>query len=233
MIISSSGIVLASFPYSESSVISKIFTSDHGLNTFIIKGAKSPRNKQKLAALRPLQSVEVVHYRGRSDLYLVKELRIDYPLYGISSSAEKTCIALFIAELLSKSLAENVVDQALFAFVESSIKWLEHTENHLNFHLQFLLQLSRYMGFYPKTANSFQDLLFGEMQLSAVRDSRQELTEVLNLLIAHPEYTAEQPKISNQQRRELLQTMVSFYSLHLEKPLDIKSLPVLESVFSD
>ncbi|MES2628019.1 MAG: DNA repair protein RecO [Bacteroidota bacterium] len=225
-----SAIVLSSFPYSESSVISKCFTREYGLNSFVLKGAKSPGNKHKLAVLRSFQPVEVVHYRGRSDLHLIKEIRIDYPLHSIATNPEKTCIALFLSELLYKTLNDNVRDEPLFDFVLSSVKWLEHTDDYLNFHLRFMMQLSRYLGFYPGTTESFDRSYFGELDLG---ESRQEVNLLLNELIRQPEYAVNTMKITNNQRRELLRAMVAFYGIQLEKFLDIKSLPVLESIFSD
>lgn len=233
MLTSSVGIVLASFPYSDSSVICKIYTRDYGLNSFLIKGAKSPKNKHRLAALRPFQPVEVVHYRGRSELYLVKEMRIEYPLHAIAASSEKTCIALFISEVFYKSLSENATDLRLYDFIRASIEWLELTKNYLNFHLQFLLQLSRYLGFYPKVGQNFNEDLFGELELGNIQHDRKELFTLLSTLITHPEYNSAELPISNIHRRQLLHALVNFYTLHLDKNLEIKSLPVLESVFSN
>lgn len=233
MIVSSKGIVLASFPYSESSVICKVYTRDHGINSFLLKGARTAKSKQKLAAMRSLQPIEVVHYRGRSDLYLVKEIRISEPLHSIASSAEKTCIALFLSELLVKCLHEEVADDQLYDFLHSSVSWLDLSDEYLNFHLQFMLQLSRYLGFYPKTVESFYSSSFGELQIAGSGASHREVQTILNELIERPEYNAPRLAITNEQRRTLLAAAVRFYGFMLEKHLEIKSLPVLESIFSD
>ncbi len=229
MITTASGISLSSFAYSETSVICRIYTCEFGLNSFLIKGAKTPGNKKKLAALRPFQPVEVSHYRGKSELHLIKDIRIDNPLHQISSNPEKTCIALFLAELIQKSVVENVIDQRLFEFMLSSVRWLELSERYLNFHLQFMVQLSRYLGFFPRMGESIYTQQTGEV---LIRDNTA-ISLVLSKLIENPSYSNDAFNITNQQRRELLRAMISYFSVNLEKPLDIKSLLVLETVFSD
>src|ERR1043165_5441661 len=63
----------------------------------------------------------------------------------------KNCIALFIQELLHKVLKEQEADEDLFDFLKNSLMILDlKKENYFNFHLCFMLQLSRYLGFYPQ-----------------------------------------------------------------------------------
>ncbi len=229
MITTASGISLSSFPYSDTSVICRIYTREFGLNAFLLKGAKTPGNKKKLAALRPFQPVEVTHYRGKSELHLIKDIRIDNPLHQVASNPEKTCIALFLSELIQKSIVENVVDLRLFEFMLSSVRWLEHSDSYLNFHIQFLFQFSRYLGFFPRSGESIYSQESGEI---AIRNT-SGISSALAALIADPSYANETLGISTDQRRELLRAMITFFSVNLEKSLDIKSLLVLETVFSD
>jgi DNA repair protein RecO (recombination protein O) len=46
MLVSTEGIVLRQFPFSDTSIIVKIFTRDYGLVGFIVKGAKSKKKRQ-------------------------------------------------------------------------------------------------------------------------------------------------------------------------------------------
>lgn len=223
MIAQTPGIVLASFPYSESSVIAKVYTRDFGLNSFLIKGARSPRGKQKLAAIRHLNLIDVNHYRGKSELFLVKDIRIGTPLLRINSSREKSCICLFLSEMLYRCLNENTRDEELFLFLTSSIQWLEYSENFVNFHLCFLVQLSRYLGFLPKSKEDFSNL---GVELSPYQD-------FVDQLISHPDYISERLRISNEGRRSLLQAMINYFGFHLDQNLNIKSKAILEIVFED
>ena len=222
MISTCSGIVISSIPYSESSVICKVFTGPFGTNSFLIKGAKSAKSK-KTGLLRPLQPIEITHYRSASTgLYLVKDISASFPLVDISSSPEKTCICLFLAEIISKTLSENLADEALYEFFADSVKFLEFSkENYVNFHLQFLLQYYRKLGFYP----SLQEL---NDQGSFNRLDPQ--FEFLRAIISSPLYD-NRVSGTNQDRKAALHWLLQFLKNQLGNVIEIKSLPVLESVF--
>ncbi len=221
MISSCSGIVISSIPYSESSLICKVFTRPFGLNSFLIKGAKSSKNK-KSGLLRPLQPVEITHYRSpKSGLHLVKDIAATIPLVDVSRSHEKTCICLFLAEIMSKTLSENLEDANLFEFLTESVKTLELSQDYyLNFHLQFLLQYYQHLGFYPDNEE------VGKL----VGFSGESRSTFLETLVQNPLYNSGL-KGNNQERKLALSSLIRFLQLQLSSQMEIKSLPVLESVF--
>ena len=57
---------------------------------------------------------------------------------------------MFLAEFLSHALREEGKNEPLFAYLVSSIRWLDACRSdYANFHLVFLIRLSRFLGFYP------------------------------------------------------------------------------------
>jgi len=222
MISSCQGIVISSIPYSENSLICKIYTRPYGLNSFLIKGAKTSKAR-KSGLLRPLQPIEITHYRSaKSSLHLVKELAAIFPLVDVSASPEKTCISLFIAEVIHKTLSENMEDERLFEFLLHSVRFLELSKDHyVNFHLQFLLQYFRNCGFFP-------DL--NEIKTSNPPRQAIPVSSFLEQIIENPLYN-NIVNGTNQERKHALHWLIAFLMSQYDHTFEIKSLPVLESVF--
>src|ERR1700750_1123629 len=147
------GIVFKTTDYGESSVIVQIFTEKFGLQSYIINGVKKPKAKITRNMLQPLHLLEVVVYhKANSGIQRISELKNSPVLLSIPYDVIKSCIAIFLNEVLYKAIKQQTSDEHLFDFVFNSIEWLDHQQEGLaNFHLLFLIRLTRYLGFYPDT----------------------------------------------------------------------------------
>ena len=56
-------------------------------------------------------------------------------------------VALFIAEVLYRTLRHPMADEALFDFIASTIRFLDTTEQPENIHIAFLIHLAAHLGF--------------------------------------------------------------------------------------
>src|ERR1700733_1276484 len=144
-------IVFKTTDYGESSVIVQLFTEKFGLQSYIINGVKKPKAKITRNMLQPLHLLDVVVYhKNNNSIQRVSELKNSPVLLSVPYNVIKSCIAIFLNEVLYKAIKQQGTDESLFGFVFSSIEWLDHqTEGLANFHLLFLIQLTRYLGFYP------------------------------------------------------------------------------------
>lgn len=223
MISTCPGIVISSIPYSESSLICKIYTQPFGLNSFLLKGAKTGSGRKKAGLLRPLQLIEITHYRStKSGLHLVKDISTGFPLTDISTNVEKTCISLFVAEILGKTLSENVVDPQLFEFISDSVRFLELTKSgYVSFHLKFLLQYFQFCGFFP----SLQELL--NNMIPDPGNPNRLMTELIKNPLYDNNFFGD-----NNERKAALILLLQFLRSQMGGTLEIKSLPVLEAVFN-
>src|SRR5688572_1524935 len=98
------GLVLHTIKYSETSVISKIYTERLGLQSYIVKGVRSARSKGKAALLQPLTLLDMeVSQRENKNLQFIKEYRRAYSYQSIPFDTLKATIALFLLEVISKS----------------------------------------------------------------------------------------------------------------------------------
>ncbi|MFT4032305.1 MAG: DNA repair protein RecO [Siphonobacter sp.] len=217
------GLVLNYLRYRETSIIVKIYTEEFGVQTYIENGVRSSKGKNKIALFQPLTLLElVVYFKEKGGIQRLSELKVDQAYQHIPFDITKSTIALFITELLSKTLKEETKNPQLYQFLRESLIWLDLAESgYENFHVWFLLRLSLYLGFEPQTAQQ----LTLELR-DAGYPIHQELT-ALDALRQDPDL-----KISRSERNYLLEILLKFYELHVEELGEIKSLEVLRAVFS-
>src|SRR5690606_23161729 len=111
--------------------------------------------------------------------------------------------------------------QELYAFISGSLITLDDAEkDYENFHLVFLVKLSRFLGF---GAQNVQEVLGRRI----VDVSLEPLLESL----LHADYDTHLP-MSVAQRRDLLDVLLNFYKDHLDTLGEFKSVPVLKEIFT-
>ncbi len=240
MLINTRGIVLQQFKYSETSLIIKIYTEELGLQSYIVKGIRSQTSKQKLAYFQPLSLVDmVVYYRENKQLQKIKEIKSSYAWHHIPFSVNKQTVLLFLDEILYKTLREESPNKKLFSFIYDSLHWFDIEEdNFLNFHLFFLLQFSRYLGFSPKLNNNksipeffdLQEGVFISVEPLHPYFIRGLITRDLHFLLHQNIDTVKNLKFDTTRRRNLLDTIITYYQLHLPEIGIFKSLRVLTDV---
>ncbi|MGB4776405.1 MAG: DNA repair protein RecO, partial [Daejeonella sp.] len=145
------GIVFKTTNFSESSVIVQVFTEKFGLQSYLINGVKKPKAKINQNILQPLHLLDmVVYHKAAGNIQRVAELRQQPMFISLPYNILKNSIAIFLNEVLYKSVKLQVADDVLFEFLFHTIEILDRIEKGLsNFHLYFLLRLTRFLGFYP------------------------------------------------------------------------------------
>ena len=182
-------IVLKTTKYSDNSLIVKLYTEVFGLQTYIIGGVHSKKAKIKSALFMPLSLLDVVaNSSSKSSLIRPKEISVSQSLQHILADIQKSTIAIFLNEILLKSIKEEEANPELFAFVYNSILLLEKTEGVISFHIEFLLKLTRFLGFFPQGKHSqatpFFNLKEGVFSNENSVDSLDESTSKLLLALA-------------------------------------------------
>lgn len=222
MIHKTRGIVFRFTRYGESSIIVTIFTEAFGLQSYIVNGVRSKTSKNKIALYQPLTLLNlVVYHRERANIERIKEIQCFHPYHSLTVDIKKSTIAMFITELLNKTVKEESGQPNLFEFlVEALIKMDSLEKNEENAHLIFLIKLSRYLGFGPQFAN---EVLGGR-----ITDEKTELV-LQQLLTTDFENDV---VVSKEQRRNLLEFLLKFYQEHLENFGELKSVQVLRDVLS-
>ncbi|MFC3197229.1 DNA repair protein RecO [Parapedobacter deserti] len=234
------GIVLKSTNYSESSLIAQVFTEKLGLQSYLVKGARRPKAKIGMMLFQPLSLLDmVVHFREQSTLQRIAEARQQPSFQSIPYDIMKSTVVLFLNEILHKSLRQQAADEPLFNFVFNAISWLDSAEKMPpDFHLFFLLRLSRFLGFgaaAPKHGQGFFDLKDGvfcdRLPTHALILQQPHVSQMAGLMACAVENLGNL-QLPVADRRFLLAKIIDFYQLHIDNLGEIKSHTVLEEVLS-
>ena len=229
MLYKTRGIALNYIKYRETSIIAKIYTESFGLTSYIVNGVRSKKARHKIAFFQPLTPLDlVVYHKKNANLNRISELKCPEPLMSLPTNIKKSSIAIFITELLIKSLKGEEENHALFHFLYQSILVLEHMSAHYeNLHLQFILKLSRFLGFAPADAHEITTQLQTAGAKIYIGDEDER---VIDLLIK--EGYENSLKISNEVRRKVLDQILEFYRIHIESFGEVKSTAILSEVLA-
>ena len=239
MIHKTSGIILHTTKYSESSLIIKAFTNHFGLQSYIINNVRGKRSKNKASLFQPLALVDmVVSNTNKGKLQRISEISIHHSYTTIPYDVIKSSIAFFVNEILYRSIKEEHADQELFEFIQSSLMILDlKPDNYSNFHIYFMIQFSRYLGFYPQGRYTSVTSLFDlqEGRFLEQEPNHSHYITALNskllydLIVAgHENY--EKITLNREQRKQLLLALITFYQLHIASFGEIRSHTVLEEI---
>ena len=225
--------------YGESSVIVQLLTEKFGLQSYIINGVKKPRAKITRNMLQPLHLLDVVVYhKNNTSIQRISELKNSPVLLSVPYDVIKSCLAIFLNEVLYKAIRQQGADENLFEFVFNAVELLDHeTDGLANFHLLFLTQLTRYLGFYPDMSRA-DDADYFDMKNGVFSRYKPDSISYLSPPHTYNFYKllqcsfekAPQLKLNNDERRQLLTKLLEYYALHIESFGNIRSQGVLEEV---
>ena len=238
MLTKTQAIVLHYFPYSDSGKIVHLYTKDKGRVSVFVRTSK--RSATKMSFLQPFSVVEItIDGKPNHTMQYVKECNAAAVFSSIPFNPVKSAVTLFLAEILYKTLKEQIADENLFDFLEQSIVFFDKCTNGIaNFHLIFLLQFSKFLGFEPNVEN-YDENAFFDLKNGAIYPENpphtfflsQEETKIFVQLLRFNFSTMHILKLSRTQRQTILEQILLFYRLHLPEFSNIKSLEVLKQIF--
>ncbi len=221
MLYKTRGIVFRFTKYGESSIIVTIFTELFGLQTYIVNGVRSKGSKNQIAFYQPLTLLDlVVYHRENAGILRIKEIKCLYAYQTIHTDIRKSAIAMFLNEVVNKAIKDQSHAEEIGEFLIDSFVALDEMTSPENFHLIFLLKLSRYLGFGPQTNDEVLD---------GWPLDREEADTLKSLLKA--DYGTQVP-MNFATRRILLDALLHFYAMHSENFGEIKSIQVLKEMFN-
>ena len=226
------GIVLRKIDYSDTSLIVKLLTKNHGVKSFLFQGGKR-KNKQG-NILQPLSIIDVEFYqRSDSDLSKISNVSASKVYRNIPFDPLKSSILFFLAELIQKTVHENETENELYEFVESALLILDETEHYSNYVLKFLLQYPQYLGFsFHRDTNpqyfDYQEAGFVTHEPNHPYYLNKEKSSLLLRLSGMKFDGINDPKIDLKTRRELIYDLLKVYRVFFDNFKDIQSLSVLE-----
>jgi DNA repair protein RecO (recombination protein O) len=216
------GIVFRFTKYAESSIIVTIFTEHFGLQTYIVNSARSKTGKGKIALYQPLTLLEmVVYHKENANILRIKEVKCFHPYQTLTTDFKKSTIALFLTEVINRAVKEQSHTQELGQFLFHAFISLDGLgQNIENFHLLFLIKLSRHLGFGVHQPEEILTPFFAD-------DKEEKILE--DLLTAEFGFVIQMNQV---QRRNLLDVLLRFYASHVENFSELKSLSVVRELIN-
>lgn len=239
MLVTTNAIVLSKLKYKDNDLIVKCYTQELGVVSLILRGVlKNKKGGSKTAYFQLLSQLQlVIDYKSNRTLHTVKETKLSYFYTSLHSNVLKSSIVMFLAEVLSNALREEEQNKALFSYIETTLQWLDAHSEYSNFHLFFLLNLTKYLGFYPQVENiganffSLSDGKFENKKLDKYSISGENLF-LLKQLLGITFDALSSVKINAKQRQSFLSMILLYFELHLGSFKTPKSLQIFNQVFN-
>ena len=223
----------------EADLIVKAYTLSGGLKTYMLRGIlKSKKGKFKASMFQVMTLLEiVVNHRDTGKLEYLKDAKVLYPYKSLHTNPVKATMLMFLAEMLKNTIQEEESNEALFYYLEHSLKVLDELDNIANFHLLFLLKLTKYLGFQPESLSEklpVFNLLEGVFQQIPTNDYCIEDKNValLHRLLGIDFDAVETIKLNQVKRNDFLNMLLLYFDLHIEGFRKPKSFQVLNEIFS-
>ncbi|PKP39826.1 MAG: DNA repair protein RecO [Bacteroidetes bacterium HGW-Bacteroidetes-15] len=243
MIDKAKSIALHTVRYGENSLVAYMYTYEFGRITLMVNAAHGKgKGAKKAIFFQPLTLTNLIFYPGKNHgMGRLKEISPYVSLNSIYINPIKRAIALFIGEVIYRSVREEESNPPLYHFLEASIQSLDALENGVsNFHLLFLALLSKHLGFFPNGSYSDQTPFFDYKNGFFVKSEPNHplfFTPEYAKILSNSLYTgyenADALKINGSQRSAFLSKMLLYYSYHTDSVQNIKSLPILSQVFDE
>ena len=214
-------IVLHTLRYTDQKTIVTMFTQNHGAVSFMVRMPRTHRSVMQNVLLSPMSLLEVdMDYNDTARFQRLVDLKVDYPYQSLPYHPMKQTIALFLSEFLYYCLREEQTNPELYAYLETSLVWLDNRrEQYANFPLTFLIRMSRFLGFWPDTEEAQGVLRQGE-----------ETLVPLMLRMDFP--TMHLFRFTHDERQRLLQVLNDYYRIHVPHFPELRSMAILREVLS-
>lgn len=231
-------IVLSALKYGDTSLIVRCYTQTSGLKSYLLRGVlKSRKGKIKPAYFQVLSQLELVaSHSNKGSLNSLKEARPSYVYTSVHSGMVKQSIAFFLAEMLANTLKEEEGNEPLFLYLETALQWLDVHDSVANFHLGFLINLTKFLGFYPDemhTAYPYFNMADGQFSQSPGLGSYlsgKDLSLFKSVLGTNFDSLSALPLQANERQR-LLEIAIAYCELHLSGFQKPKSIQILKELF--
>tara|TARA_B100001027_G_scaffold166051_1_gene118028 strand:- start:1147 stop:1866 length:720 start_codon:yes stop_codon:yes gene_type:complete len=235
----SRALVIKSIKQGETSSIVSCYLEEIGYKSFLVKGLySSKKSRFSKAHFFPLNIISI-HYTSNESkkLGFIKEVKSEVLFNTIHSDIQKSSVVIFLSEILNSVLREELeVNKDLFDFLLNSIIWYDNVRECNNYHIKFLIELSKYIGFHPNISNE-NDLYFC-LESGSTTNTKPlvgnicgEDLKLFKSLLGMKFEDLNKMSINKESRIRILNKIIDYYSLHLQMFKTPKSINVFAEVF--
>lgn len=229
------GLFLKSTKYAENSLIVDLLTDFHGKKSFLFKSVQS---KKRSFIFQPFHVIEFsCKFNSNKNINSGFSPELCFPIYNIISDIRKTTNALFLTELLYKTINKNEPSEKLFFHLKKIILSFEHLDFNSSFSIFFIKEILPFIGLQPinnyseknkffnlkdgnfsSNSESIYDPLFSDFLFSKLLGMNIDKYNLMNF--------------AKQDRKAIMSILLDYLNYHANvNSSDIKSLKILYSLY--
>ena len=223
-----SGFLLSSIKYGDNDAVVHCFTKESGFDAFFVKGLYAKKNKKK-PYLFPLNEMFFTVNQSRSGSMRSIQKIEKCISFDFDDDFRANAIVFFLAEFFNTILRNEEASDEVYQNVQN----LKSQLNQKNYqcHIDFLLHFLSFQGCSPLTDEG-DFLNIDEGCFSQFQESTMYTKEISlfwkSMLSSEEPY---QVKIPSSQRKEMLESIIRYYSVHVPHFKVPDSLEVLQQIF--
>jgi DNA repair protein RecO (recombination protein O) len=237
-------IVLRTVKFGETSLVATLYTELFGLQNYLIKGVRQTSKKGggKASLFQPSAILNLVVYHNElKQLQIIKEMNWAILYQHVLSDVVKNSVALFMVELIAKSIREPENNPDLFEWLEQQMIFLDtaNPTTTSNFPIHFAWAYSGRLGFAVE-GNFTDDTPVLDIQEGMYMSTSPqhanyiagELAEKTSQFIHYQSVldTVSIP-LNRFQRNEMLTAAILFFQYHIQDFGTMKTIDVLKAIF--
>ncbi len=238
MKIKESGIVIKTVKHTDQTTVVHLFCRQLGYTSALIRTSNKAKNNVR-PLLQPLYALQFeTEKQENKSLIKIQQPSLSVIYESIPYHPAKSAICFCLAEILAKTLADHYINEELYGFVASAIELLDKEEATANFHLWFLVELSHFYGFGPSEADMAGQFFspgtgeFVNHPTDGINTWDAGSSEAMAMLCNRSYEMTRHLKMPSDTRKRVLIGLIAYFRNHLETPLVLNTLDVLEEVFS-
>ncbi len=153
------GIVLAVQRKSDKSSLVHVYTREYGKVLYMVYGGGKRSGCVNRNILTPLSWIEIEgkELSGKS-LHGLVSAQLHYVPQHLPTDVRRQCVAIFMAEMLYKTLCHPLSDEKVFDYISSLIIELDTSDSIEHIPSHFPVRLSELMGYGGEPLEEFRNL---------------------------------------------------------------------------
>ena len=216
------GIVLRALKYGETKLIVDFLTERYGRMAAAVKIGSGVRGRSRRMLFQPLTVLSLdVDYRPGRDVQTLGEVSLAMTWRTLGMDPVKMTVGMFLSEVLYHAT-----------------RHAESDTGTANFHIAFLLHLTRQLGFLPSPHDYVPGAVFDLRSGEFMPDSPMHPdflsasdSHVMHSMLRMTYANMHLFSMSRAERRRVIDIMIKYYRLHLPSFPELKSLAVLHQIF--
>lgn len=233
-------IALRTVRYSDRQSIVSAWTSELGRVGIVVPAGSTREARRRRALMMPMGVFEgVSDVRPGRDLIHVRDVRPWGMAPDLTADPAKAATAMFVAEILERVLRESPPDEIMTQFIYDAVCALDGGSRRFtaNFPIWFLYRLGTFLGIAPDEGEWIRGMYF-DMADGRFRSSMPVSGRYLDpaaaryvpMLAAMDRHAAARMPLTRAARREILEQILEYYTLHHSK-IQLATLPILSELF--